>query len=121
MRDTRKISLLIIISFALFSGCATTGNWRKEDTKREVAYQVLNVVDYGLARDGAKNSQGYKDINPIIGKNPSPKKIDRYFAISGVVHLGVSYLLPEEWRKPFQDMTLSIKGGMIVYSISRRW
>lgn len=93
--------------------------WTKEDTMREAAYLVLHVVDWGQTRNIVnRREEGYWEINPILGKQPSIKRVDSYMAFSAIAHVGIAYVLPQKWRARFQYTTAGIKTGLVIYNNS---
>lgn len=54
-------------------------------------------LDYRQTKD-IKNHPGFTEKNPILGRNPSDGKIDRYFAAAALGSVAVVYLLPDEYR-----------------------
>lgn len=51
----------------------------------------------GKIRD-APNS--YESM-PLLGENPSNKRMNIYFSVAGLVVIGASYLIPKKYRKTF--------------------
>ena len=106
-----KTRLLIIACMA--SGMAAADEWRTEDTVREVIWHAVNVVDYGTTMDMARRNedadhQPFKENNPFIGSNPSPRRVANAFVIGAIAHAATSYLLPQDWRERWQYLSLAM-------------
>ena len=101
----------LIIAILLFSTSAFADNWTTADTYREVAFQTLNVIDWGQTRYIAQNPNKYyeHDYSGLIGSNPTTGRIDAFMVESAVLHFIVAYYLPESWRTPFQYLTIGGK------------
>lgn len=88
-------------------------DWKDTDTEWQAAYLLLHAVDWGQTRSIAKNPDDYYEVNPLIGRHPSLKRVDRYMAVSAVAHTAIAYVLPPQWRRHFQRVTLSVKAGLV--------
>ena len=84
---------LFFIAFPCFAD-----EWTNADTKRELVYQTLNVADRMFTEGDMRHA-------------------NQYFIASAVGHLGISYLLPKEWRSAFQYVTI----GYELNSINNRF
>lgn len=90
-------------------------DWTDADTKREAAFYTLRTVTflqtYSAARDGWEN---HYEQNKLLGKYPSKEKVTTYYIVHSLVHLGVSYILPPEWRQGFQYVTIGEVGAAAI-------
>lgn len=102
----------IILTLLLVPALSQADDWTKEDTIREVAYLALHVADWGQTRNIANRGNIYHEVNPILGRNPSIKKVDSYFALTAIAHVIVSYSLPRGWRDAFQYSTAGFEAGV---------
>ena len=115
----KKNLLLLLVAFlssapALVSAELFVDKWTDADTAREAAYLVLHIADWGQTRNIAhREGEGYWEINPILGKHPSIKRIDSYMAFSMLAHIGIAYALPRGWREAFQYTTVGIEAGVV--------
>ena len=75
--------------------------WTEADTRRQLVYTTLHVIDWGQTRYIATHDKFY-ETNPILGKYPSTQDVDGYFAATLAGHTLVSYLLPPKYRKWWQ-------------------
>jgi hypothetical protein len=107
---------IIIILLILLPTFCFAGDWSKEDTYREVTWQVLHAIDIGQTRDIAKNPDRFYEINPILGKHPSVEEVNRYAVASSLVHFGISYFLPKEYRKWWQYVSIGISTGIVSHN-----
>ena len=107
---------IIAILFILLPMTCFAEDWSKQDTYREVTWQVLHVVDIGQTRDIAKNPNRFHEINPILGKHPSVEKVDRYAIVSSLVHFGISYLLPKKQREWWQYVSIGISTRLVSHN-----
>lgn len=101
--------LLLIPSFC------SADEWTKSDTGREVVYLILHVADWGQTRNGVhRESEGYWEINPILGKHPSIKRVDTHFTVTAIAHVAIAYALPRKWREAFQYTTAGIEAVFVI-------
>ena len=88
-------------------------NWSDEDTQRQLSYLLLHGVDWGQTKTIARNPNKWSETNPILGKHPSAGDVDKYFALTGLGHVGLSLLLSDpKWRKLFQNLTIGLEAGV---------
>jgi len=101
-------TLLILL---LLSSSAFADEWRTSDTYREVAFQTLNVIDWGQTRYIAQHSESFHEQESawIIGKFPDEKRVDIFMAETAVLHGLISYYLPSKYRSAFQYVTIGMK------------
>lgn len=102
-----KKALWIVVLLAVV-GCGPR-TWTKADTAREAAYLALHVVDWGQTLEIADNPGQYHEHNPVLGSHPSRGEVNRWFAITGLLHPVVSYALPDEVRPYWQYGTIGIE------------
>ena len=113
-----KIILLTAMFVLLLVNIAQPFEWSKEDTIREITWQVLHVMDWGQTLDIARQPHKYQELNPVLGKHPSVGKVNTYMALSAVAHLGISLALPKEYRKWFQYVTIGMTGSLVIHNHS---
>lgn len=100
----KYIIILLLFPITAFSSDA----WTTSDSVREATYLALHVADWGQTRyaNSDENRHLYEEQNPILGKHPSIKRVDTYFAVTALLHVGVAYVLPRKWREAFQYTTI---------------
>ena len=97
----RLLVLMLLIPSVCFAG-----DWTSTDTAWEAAYLGALTVDCLQARD---TNPRYIERNPVLGPYPSRGKIDNLCALSAIGHLGMSYVLPSDWRRTWQISTVAIE------------
>ena len=110
-----KTILLIIL---LFPSLVMADEWSTGDTKREVSFQTLWLIDYAQTRNIAANPYKWYEQNNYLGAHPTTGAVNRYFLVGSILHFGVSKLLPEKYRAPFQYGTIAIEVGYVAHNYS---
>jgi hypothetical protein len=112
----KKFIALLLFSSSVFA----QDNWRSEDTYREIAFQILHVIDWGQTRYIAEHPENFYEIESAwaIGKHPTTGRVDAYMTETAVLHVIVAYALPETWRAPFQYVTIGMKLNNVVGNAS---
>lgn len=89
------MKLLWILSILLLLAIPSLAHdeWTKIDTVRQLTFTVVECIDWLQTKEIARNPN-YYETNPYLGKHPSQKKVDTYFASCLIGHALVSYLLP---------------------------
>lgn len=111
----RVISFIIIM--LLCGGCylssAYASDWTRGDTIREVSWEVLHVIDWGQTLEIARYPYRYSEYNPILGKHPSVGKVNLYMGAWVILHPVISYLLPKDYRKVWQYISIGVSAGCV--------
>ena len=111
----------IIFLLLLFPGYCIADNWTREDTQRELAFQVVALIDWGQTLDISRScntDRYFTEINPILGECPSRGDVNTYFPIVMGIHAGISYALPPKYRKYWQNVTFSIQATNVARNYS---
>ena len=113
------LALLLIISTNAFGD-----EWTRGDTYREVAFQTLNVIDWGQTRYVAQNPDRFyeKESQQFIGQHPTTGRVDVYMAETAVMHYAISKALVHYGYRTaadvFQYVTIGSKLNAVVGNIS---
>lgn len=109
-----------LLPAAIFLALATpaqASDWRDEDTVREAVYLGLHAIDWAQTRTIAAHPEKYHEMNPVVGEHPSAGNVNRYFAATTLLHLGVAYALPPGWRAPFQYFSIGAVGATVMWNV----
>jgi len=100
--------------------------WTKEDTVRQIAFTVVEGMDWLQTKEIARNPK-YYETNWYLGKYPSQNKVDKYFAICTLGHALVSYLLPVKTevygfkvypRQAWQYFWIGLEAGCVSHNLN---
>lgn len=108
----RVVCILVFLSIPV----DVFADWNKQDTTIEATYLILHCADWLQTRHISKN-EAYFDRNLYLGKYPSTSRVDRYFFLTGLTHVVLSYYLPSTYRKIFQYFTIGIQIGCVYHNI----
>lgn len=104
----------LAVTLMVLSKDVLADEWRTADTYREAAYLTAHALDWAQTHTIAANPDKFFERNPIIGRNPHSARVNRYFAITALIHYGVAKFLPHGWRENFQYVSIGIEGGQVV-------
>jgi hypothetical protein len=90
--------------------------WTSADTYREVVYLAVDSVDWAQTRNIARSNGLYYEQNNAIGRHPSVRQVDRYFAEAALAHVGIAYTLPKNWRAGFQYVSIGVELGWVSHN-----
>lgn len=102
-----KLLFLLLISLPSFAS-----DWTDADKKREAVYLALHFIDYKQTL--ALPNQGRPELNPILGRHPSRDRVDLWFASGAILHVLIADVLPAEYRKMFQYLTVGAEGSVVL-------
>lgn len=125
LRRAWAAMLGILSCFGLGAAPVYASDWTKDDTGWQVAYLALHVADWGQTRNivhradtGCAGDPTCIERNPFIGRNPSIRRVDTYFAFTALTHTAISYALPPDWRRGWQMITIGMEAGVVGYNYS---
>ena len=98
-------------------GTARADEWSDEDTVREAAFQVVNLMDaYQTSRIQyrADLTEGMPLTRAVIGPEPSTRDTALYFGTLGISHFLIARLLPARWRPWFQGGTFAFSTATVL-------
>jgi hypothetical protein len=47
--------------------------------------------------------------NPILGRHPNTRRVDMYFALSGITYAFMTRNLPEKWRRAYMITSVTVE------------
>lgn len=110
------ICLLFLSALCLPSSALCFDAWTAEDIGLQAFDVILTAGDWLQTRAIAKNPDKFEEKNIYLGKHPSTKRVDRFF-LGAVIFKGiVTHILPQDWRKAWQGVTIGISAGMITHN-----
>lgn len=105
--------------------------WTKTEITQEVIWQALHLIDWGQTRYIAKHPDEYDEVESErwIGRNPSASRVDKFMIVTGLLHWGISWLIPNKigfdvwgydfnWRTIFQAVTIVKTAGTVYHNNS---
>lgn len=90
------------------AAAATAGEWTEDQKRMGAALAAVTVVDWAQTRYIADSGGRFYETNPIIGKYPSMRRVDTYFAASLLLGAAVLDALPTEYRDT------ALKAGLVL-------
>lgn len=92
-----KRTLTLAMAASVLTGCAS---FTPAERNAEIAWQALNAVDAGQTVTIARRPWSYSEVGVpsrfVIGRQPTERKTEEYFAASAVAHYAVSAWLSRE-------------------------
>lgn len=113
MRKILIIFLICLIPTITFAG----DMWTKKDTTYQAVCLTLKAVDWLQTKEIARNPN-YYETNPVLGKYPSQNEVDIYFLSTAIIHTGIAYYLPKEYRRIWQCIFIGIQAGHVSHNIN---
>jgi len=83
-------SLIYTVLIFLFINTSFADDWTAREKILGISYITLNVVDLGQTIYGL--NRGCSEMNPLLGKHPTPEKL---YLLKGI-SLGAMYFLVDE-------------------------
>ena len=98
-----KFIFLFLLSF---NACAFD-EWSEADKTREAVYLAVDTIDWLQTRNIARNPDKFYETNSYLGQHPSVGKVNEYFAVTMLLHVGIVTSLPSKYRSVFQFTTIA--------------
>lgn len=111
MRTLRKWALVCFLPvFLLFHSNAHAQT-------EIILANTIHVIDWLQTREAAKNPK-FKEVNPLIGHNPSLGRVNRYFLLTGIGMNILYRVLPPEYKDVFNMSFIVLRGAIVTYNLS---
>ena len=95
------------VAFAC-AATATAGEWTEDQKRMGAALAAVSVVDWAQTRYIAASNGRFYETNPVLGRYPSMRRVDTYFAASLLLGAVVLDALPTEYRDT------ALKAGLVL-------
>ncbi|MFH1528769.1 MAG: hypothetical protein ABIG69_19365 [Bacteroidota bacterium] len=110
--------LLIILLICLMPTISFAKDvWTKKDSAYQGTLLTLMAVDWLQTKEIARNPK-YYETNPILGKYPNQNEVDFYFFSTAILHTGIAYYIPKEYRRWWQYVFIGIQTTCVLNNIS---
>lgn len=80
---------------------------------KQWSYTALHLADWQQTRRIAGSGGRWIERNPILGAKPTQSQVNRYMASTLALHWLVTYSLPTQYRKAWQDNTIVLELAMV--------
>lgn len=108
-------NIALVLTLLMLSGCAvlaSPNDWTRTDTVAEIAWQTMNVVDYGQTKD-IQRHPNLVEVNwlsrRVLGPNPGTRETFQLLLTYALGHYLVSKYLPVKWRPYWHGSSLAGK------------
>jgi len=108
----KQLIIILIFLFPLSSNAAD--EWTKTEIGLQTLSTGLQIIDWGTTLDAVdREDEGYRELNPLIGRHPSRGTVNTYFTISIVSNILLSHFLSNDGRKWWLSGRIIISGYLI--------
>ncbi len=103
----------IVLSFIFLLACdARSDEWTRADTAWEASAVALIAIDW--MQTTSFRQENYYETNPILGTEPSQRRVNLLIGGAMLGHVVVARLLPGGWpRRAFQALTITMELGAV--------
>lgn len=102
----------LALVFALLCGSAHA-QWTDEQRTLGAMYMTAHAIDWGQTRRIAREPQRWSELNPVIGRQPSMGRVNRYFLLTPIVGYLVLDAMPSDYRTTALKALTMIEVGTI--------
>lgn len=109
----------LIIFLAFFPVFVSAEPLTDLQVKKEIAWQVINLIDYGQTRDISRkcHNTSYYEQNPMLGECPQIQTVEKYFLISAVGHYAITQYLTTH-RDMWQNVTIIFSASIVQHNFA---
>jgi len=93
------VCLLLMVSS---SAHGASDPWTNADTARQLLYTAVTVADWNQTLHISRNPEKYYETNDFLGKHPSKRDVNSYFASMILTNALIASLLPKDYRASWQ-------------------
>ncbi len=112
MRPRALAALLLLAPL----GARADGRWTIADTALEASFAAAVAVDWAQTRWALDN--GHRELNPLLGPEPSAARLNMLVLAAAAGHAAVSLALPRPYRRWWQSMTLIVELGAVGHNFA---
>jgi len=87
--------------------------WKTQNTMLEVTFLGLWIADWHQTGLIVDNDEGWYERNTTLGKNPSHKEVNMYFALGALLHPLASMFLPSLTRLGWQYTSIGYEARTV--------
>jgi len=99
-------SLIVVLVLLFVPAQALAGEpWTPVDSALYSTFLVMQIRDYRQTIQIAKNPDIYYETNPLLGRHPNTRQVDRYFFFATVTHYIIADSLKPVYRRLFLVIT----------------
>ena len=91
-------------------------NWNAIDTGLAIAGTLALAADWAQTKEFTQKRDKYnaEEMNPILGKKPTAKQVDQYFATAAIANLAGMYLIKDPaTRRIAESAVIGIELGTV--------
>lgn len=100
----------LCITIALLASACCNRQWTRTDTALEATFAAEMAVD--TYQTGAI-VDACREVNPVIGSCNDRVPYQVYQPVMLLAHAVVSYMLPPNWRRIWQGITVGVEGHQV--------
>lgn len=101
-----------MLAALLASGAAHADPITTSEIGLESTYSALHIADW-MQTSSMVGDQRWIENNPILGRNPSRRRVNLYFASTLAAHVIALKLLPARYRPWLLAITIGIEAGAV--------
>lgn len=109
--------MVLSVLFLLCSCAHSPRPWTKDEKVAAGFFILAHVADAYTTERYLDNPNNWEEINPLLGKHPSDKKLTIYFSVTGLGTLLIGHYWPDA-RKPLFLGYGSLNAGLAIYNTS---
>lgn len=109
----KRLAAGCLLFTAAAAAQAESSAWTSFDYSLAAGAATMMAVDWAQTRYAARNPTRFNERNPIMGRHPSTGEVDKYFALSSLLTIGMTYILPRTERRLFLGGVLVVETGAV--------
>lgn len=106
----RTLLAALAILFPLAAGAA---DWSKQDKALFTASTALLAADWAQTRSIAKQPERFYEKNPLLGRHPSVRRVNNYFAGAILLNYFITDALRGDVRTAWQVGVIVVEGTVV--------
>lgn len=107
----------LLLACLLIAGPVSARDWTGEEIGWGAAAAAVRLADWAQTRNIVRNSDRFREANPIIGEHPSRGRVDGSFVIGSALLFGAAHYWPQ-YRKQILQWFVVLGGGVVARNAS---
>jgi hypothetical protein len=107
-----KQLLVLLLACCFYTGNGQATEWSTQDRSLLAGAVVFHIFDWGQTRTIAKNTDIWKEYNPVLGTHPGVGKVNNYFLATAIAIPLLAHFIPD-WRSQILGAWLLVEVGAV--------
>jgi hypothetical protein len=105
-----KTSIVLVFTLLISLNCYAYEWFTPFDTEEKIlqgTYILVTCIDWAQTKEF--RADGRREMNPILGSEPSQERVDTLIGLAIISHTLIAYALPQEFRETWSVVFIVVE------------